>query len=208
MASATPGLRLPSQPQGIAALWPVPNYRLLLGDRKMRANNLPTVVTWQRKAGDRTRDLLSRRILPYTSRPQPCTRRDLSGEGGKYSVTVTHVGRIGGGENCPHYEPKTRAGHILFGPRVVQKLQQLCEYLHIPITPWRFYVPVLFRSLAVLDPRVGHTVDVLSPFVFVLCHSDRLFHWESCPRLDAVHPGRAWSSSPACTWHFMPLRIL
>ena len=31
---------------------------------------------------------------------------------------------------------------------------------------------VLFFSLAILDPRVGHTVDVLSPFIPVLCHSD------------------------------------
>ena len=29
-----------------------------------------------------------------------------------------------------------------------------------------------FRSLAVLDPRVGHNMDVLSPFIPVLCHSD------------------------------------
>jgi len=55
---------------------------------------------------------------------------------------------------------------------------------------------VLFCSLAVLDPRVGHTMDGLSPFIPVLCHSDRLFHGESCPRLDVVHPGRAW----ACEW--------
>ena len=27
---------------------------------------------------------------------------------------------------------------------------------------------VLFCSLAVLDPRVGHTIDVLSPFISVL----------------------------------------
>ena len=27
-------------------------------------------------------------------------------------------------------------------------------------------------SLALLDPRVGHTMDVLSPFIPVLCHSD------------------------------------
>ena len=60
---------------------------------------------------------------------------------------------------------------------------------------------VLFCSLAVLDPRVGHTRYVLSPFIPVLCHSDWLFHGESCPRLDVVHPGRAWSSSSACTWH-------
>jgi len=41
---------------------------------------------------------------------------------------------------------------------------------------------VLFCSLAVLDPRVGHTMNVLSPFIPVLCHSDSLFHGESCPR--------------------------
>ena len=60
---------------------------------------------------------------------------------------------------------------------------------------------VLFCSSAVLDPRVGHTMDVLSLFTSVLCHSNRLFHGESCPCLNVVHPGRAWPSSPACTWH-------
>jgi len=35
---------------------------------------------------------------------------------------------------------------------------------------------ILFRFLAVLDPRVGHTMDVLSPFISILCHSDWLFH--------------------------------
>jgi len=59
-----------------------------------------------------------------------------------------------------------------------------------------------YCSCAVRDPRVGHTMDVLSPFTSVLCHSDWLYHGESCPRIDAVHPGSAWSSSPACTWHF------
>ena len=44
-------------------------------------------------------------------------------------------------------------------------------------------------------------MDVLSPFISVLCHSDWLFHGESCPRLDVVHPGHVWPSSPACTWH-------
>jgi len=58
-----------------------------------------------------------------------------------------------------------------------------------------------FCSLAVLDPRVGHTMDIFSPFISVFCHSDRLFHGESWLRLDFVHPGRAWPSSPACTWH-------
>jgi len=60
---------------------------------------------------------------------------------------------------------------------------------------------VLFCSLAILGPRIGHTMDVLSPFISILCHSDWLFHSESCPRLDVVYPGRAWSSSPAYTWY-------
>ena len=60
---------------------------------------------------------------------------------------------------------------------------------------------VLFCYLAVLDPRVGHIMDTFSPFIPVLCHSDWLFHGESCPHLDVVHPGRAWPSSPSCTWH-------
>ena len=41
------------------------------------------------------------------------------------------------------------------------------------ISLWgEFHVSVQFCSLAVLDPRVGHTMDVLSPFISVLCHSD------------------------------------
>ena len=44
-------------------------------------------------------------------------------------------------------------------------------------------------------------MDVLCPFISVLRHSDRLFHGQSYPRLDVVHPGRAWPSSPSCTWH-------
>jgi len=42
---------------------------------------------------------------------------------------------------------------------------------------------------------VGHTMDVLSPFISALCHSDSYFHGESCPRLDIVHPGRVSNSS-------------
>jgi len=38
---------------------------------------------------------------------------------------------------------------------------------------------VLLHSLAVLDPRVGHTVHLLSPFILVLCHSDWLYSTES-----------------------------
>jgi len=31
------------------------------------------------------------------------------------------------------------------------------------------FCSVLFCSLAVLDPRVGHTMDVLSPFISISC---------------------------------------
>ena len=54
---------------------------------------------------------------------------------------------------------------------------------HLPV-PGHYSLPLL-------------TMDVLSPFIAILCHSDWLFHGESCPRLDVVHPGRAWPSSPA-----------
>jgi len=37
-------------------------------------------------------------------------------------------------------------------------------------------------------------------YMLLLSRSDWLFHKESCPCIDVVHPGRAWSSSPACTW--------
>jgi len=62
-------------------------------------------------------------------------------------------------------------------------------------------VTVLFCSLVILKPRASHTMYILSPFISVLCHYDWLFCGESCPRLDVVHPGRAWFSSPAYTWH-------
>jgi len=63
---------------------------------------------------------------------------------------------------------------------------------------------LLFCSLAVFDPIMWALVTPWTYFGYflqlsVLCHSDGLFHWESCPRIDVVHQGRAWSSSPACT---------
>jgi len=72
------------------------------------------------------------------------------------------------------------------------KLTFLLTYLPVVIYGEKncksLHVAVLFCSSAVLDPRVGHTMYVLSPFISVLCHSDWLFHGESCPRLDVVHP--------------------
>ena len=67
----------------------------------------------------------------------------------------------------------------------------------------KVYLHMLFCSLAVLDPRAGHTMDVLFPVISILCHCNWLFHGQSCPRLEVVHPGCAWPSSPACTWHHL-----
>jgi len=63
VASATPDLRLPSQPQNAAA------WRLVLSNtawwhRRMCVNNLPNVPTCSEMAGTRTRELLSRKPTP------------------------------------------------------------------------------------------------------------------------------------------------
>jgi len=68
MVSATPDLWLPSQSQGIAAAWPVPNYTAWW-QRQMCVNNLPKVVNWQRKTGSRTCDLQSRKSDVLTTTP-------------------------------------------------------------------------------------------------------------------------------------------
>jgi len=46
-----------------------------------------------------------------------------------------------------------------------------------------------------------HHERTFSIYICPLPLSDWLFRGESCPRLDVFHPGCAWSSSPACTWH-------
>ena len=51
MASATPDLRLPSQPQGITAPWPVPKY-LAWWQKQTCVNNLPKVVSCKRNGRD------------------------------------------------------------------------------------------------------------------------------------------------------------
>ena len=58
---------------------------------------------------------------------------------------------------------------------------------HINIAP---YCSVPF--LAVLDPRVGHTMDVLSPFIPALCHSDLLAAPPLDPSLYLALRARPW----------------
>jgi len=46
-------------------------------------------------------------------------------------------------------------------------------------------------------PHHGRTL----PFIAVPVILTDSFMAEFCPRIDVVYPGRAWSSSPVCTWH-------
>jgi len=124
------------------------------------------------------------------------------------------------GHNCGRvwdFNSGTTAVHVIktsFARPRHENNNRLCEtkqseYFHTEFDRSRYrYVQrainilnLLSCSLAVLDPTVGHTIDVLYPFISVLRHSDWRFHGESSPRLDVVHPGCAWSPSPACTWH-------
>ena len=57
---------------------------------------------------------------------------------------------------------------------------------------------VPFCSSAILDPRVSNTIDVLSPFIPVLCHSDWLFHGESCTCMAWCCPPRLCLAFFAC----------
>jgi len=43
---------------------------------------------------------------------------------------------------------------------------------------------------------IGHTMDVFSPFISVLYHSDWLFQGESCPRIDVVQSIQAVRGLP------------
>jgi len=57
-----------------------------------------------------------------------------------------------------------------------QERHPACKKLSVGVlawlSVWSELLFFLFCSSAVLDPSVGHTMDVLSPFIPVLCHSD------------------------------------
>ena len=61
----------------------------------------------------------------------------------------------------------------------------------VPLVPQirRSLTTVLFCS--VLQP--SSIRGLATPFIPILCHSDRLFHGESCRRPDVVRAGRAWT---------------
>jgi len=101
--------------------------------------------------------------------------------------------------DCMPYDPIQGQGHELLKFWKLHFSSSISSAIYNG--SWQMSCSVLFCSLAVLDPSIGHTMDVLSPFISILCHSDWLFHRESYPRLDVVYPGCAWSCSPSYTWH-------
>ena len=63
-----------------------------------------------------------------------------------------------------------------------------CIYCLLLLTSVYIHTVHTHCSSAILDPRVGHSMDVLSPFISLLCHSDWLFHGESCPNSSLFTP--------------------
>ena len=59
-----------------------------------------------------------------------------------------------------------RAKHARFGTVVYQKMNA------VNLADRYLTSLFLFCYLAVLDPKVGHTMDVLSPCIPILCNSD------------------------------------
>jgi len=68
---SSPGPRLPSQPQDVTALWPVPIHTVWWRSIRVWSNNLPRVVTQPRPTEDRTRDLLISSPTPYACAHAP-----------------------------------------------------------------------------------------------------------------------------------------
>jgi len=64
-----------------------------------------------------------------------------------------------------------RSCHCFYSYPVAVGREVLLGMLIKPLT-----CELLFCPLDVLDPRDGHTMDVLFPYISVFCHSDWLFH--------------------------------
>jgi len=84
--------------------------------------------------------------------------------------------------------------YVYFSPRPFWWLFSRWVWVRAVSENWKIYFVTvwksrLFCSLPVLNPRIGHKIDVLSLFMSVLCRSDWLFCGESCPRVDVVHSG-------------------
>ena len=82
---------------------------------------------------------------------------------------------------CLHFTASCTTGWVSYANEPCHASRDRCRCL-VHLIRCRCVQTVLFYSLAVLDPRLGHVMDAISPFIPVLCHSDWLFHGKSCPR--------------------------
>jgi len=129
-----------------------------------------------------------RHIIWISIHLTPLFRNQLFLKSVKYSFSITFSAVVGiaaptGQQSlCGlHKNLQVKVSIIVNGARSATRI--VCNMYH---------TSVMFCSLAILNQRVDHTMDVLSPFISVRCHSDGLFHCKSCPRLDAVHLGHVF----------------
>jgi len=77
-----------------------------------------------------------------------------------------------GVKNASVYTGRKYGPYNKFGPYIRTVFTDTLRVWLNARAPYSGGCSVLFCSLAVLDPRVGHTMDVLSPFIFILSHSN------------------------------------
>jgi len=142
MASATPDLRLPSQPQGITGPWPVPYYTAWW-QRHMCVNNLPKVVTRKRNGRD--------------SNPRPFESQV------QRSITTTppgHQGRL----NWTFLYNNVNLNKLFFSPREGSAVLRLCRLTWIFACLWVMAV----YSSPVIESQ-GHRSKSYTKVVSCLC---------------------------------------
>ena len=130
MASATPDLRLHSQPQSITAPWPVPNYTAWW-QRHVCVNNLPKVVIETRNGRDSNRNLLSRKSNALTITPpgHTCCYWPLINQFYTTKATV-HLTTVSGSLLRLKNKQQTVL-HIVSSRHAQTRLECSLQYLHL-----------------------------------------------------------------------------
>jgi len=144
MASATPDLRLPSQPQGIiiiiiiisllkiTAHWLVPNYTAWW-QRHMCVNNLPRVALHSRAAGIQTHDRLIASPAPYRYATEPCTAGQLENELNLWHVRCKFYWEVGRIPRC--YNTTRRQSYKDSNTRMLSN-EEPCLHLRLAAGGW------------------------------------------------------------------------
>jgi len=102
----------------------------------------------------------SRSVQPFLHSSPVCSPTQTDRQTNRHVQTTLHATHVAIGRIYA-----VRAGYVTYKYRCIQEVNKCLIFLS-----------VLFSSLAVLDPRVGHTMGVLSPLISALCHYDWLLH--------------------------------